>query len=144
MTHLAALGEHFSVAFSTDDELGPEPFALEDETLQMGATTQSLVSAKPKHERRKAATDHQNPEFLKAKAAYKPRDNVQANIAATKPLHPPLKVEKWWETETRPVYVYSGQRLQYTEMQKEQIRERAQKDPENHYTYSQTYLTGSL
>ena len=40
--------------------------------------------------------------------------------------------------------ITTGQRLQYTEWQKEQIRERAQADPENHYTYSQTFLSGSL
>merc|ERR1719446_683297 len=85
-----------------------------------------------------------NPEFLKAKASWKPRDNIKANMDATKSLVPRMEVDKWWEREERPVYVYSGQKMQYTEWQKELIRERAQKDPDNHYTYSLSYLSGSL
>lgn len=85
-----------------------------------------------------------NPEYLAARAKWTTKDCIAANIAAVTPAHPPMRMEKWWETETRPVFVYSGQKLQYTEWQKEQIRERAVLDPKNHYTYSQQYLSGSL
>jgi len=139
--HLDALLEHFSVESLSDaDELGPEN--TEDTTVKF--ETSGDIGATREIVRRKAATDHSNPTFLKAKARWKAPNHITQNIDKMKPLEPPLKGDKWWENETRPVFVYSGQRLQYTEWQKEQIRESAKADPDNHYTYSQQFLSGSL
>jgi len=141
--HLDSLEVHMSTELDDDDRLGPE-LDMFEETMGLTGTQNVLTIPREPHVRRKAATDQANPDFIKAKAGYKAPDNIKVNIANVTPLEPPLRMEKWWETETRPVYVYSGQKLQYTEWQKEQIRERAIKDTKNHYTYSQQYISGSL
>ena len=42
------------------------------------------------------------------------------------------------------VYVYSGQKFQYTEMQKELLRKKLSEDHRNHYTYGKDYLSLSM
>jgi len=152
-SHLEGLHSNFSAKeIDKADEIGPDASTEfnpgESHTSDLLATmlrTEDLMNTlKNEHVRRKGPTIQDNPEFAKAKALWKAPDHIHKNIKAVEPLEPPLKAEKWWETETRPVFVYSGQRLQYTEWQKEQIRARASMDPENHYTYSQMYLSGSL
>eukprot|EP00163_Fabomonas_tropica_P015328 TRINITY_DN2811_c0_g1_i2.p1 TRINITY_DN2811_c0_g1~~TRINITY_DN2811_c0_g1_i2.p1 ORF type:complete len:903 (-),score=278.21 TRINITY_DN2811_c0_g1_i2:17-2725(-) len=39
------------------------------------------------------------------------------------------------------IFIYSGQRLQYTERQKEKIRKEIEKDRDHYYTYSQKYTS---
>ena len=42
------------------------------------------------------------------------------------------------------VYIYSGQKLQFSELQKEEMRQRLSKDPNHHDTYSGEYLSQSF
>ena len=144
-----ALLLHFCVEVpSDDDKQGPEPGEASAEVLALQNTSRSgFGNSTTGLEHTMVDTAwHHNPKYLLAVAEKRKKgvlDYLATNVKATLPLVPPLPQDRWWE-RTGNVFVYSGQKLQYTELQKEMIRERAAKDKDNHYTYSQTYLSGSL
>jgi len=142
-----ALLLHFCVAVpSDDDKQGPEPGEVSAEVLALQNSSKSAFGMPGPGDTVTDTAWHHNPKYLLAVAEKKKKgvqDYLASNVKATLPLVPPLPQDRWWE-RTGDVFVYSGQKLQYTELQKEMIRERAAKDKDNHYTYSQTYLSGSL
>lgn len=149
---MEALQKYFCLSEASEaDKQGPEPpepastmmaTLANSKTVNFGGTAKALEQTQGLTE----PSWHQNPKYLQSVAEKRrkgTKDYLDQNVKATMPANPPLPQDRWWE-RTAEVFVYSGQKLQYTELQKESIRERAAKDKDNHYTYSQTYLSGSL
>ena len=98
--------------------------------------------------RTKAATDSWNPEFVKAKAGWRATDYLAEN-AATRRAVVASALRRRAERDAEPldprglhngeVYIYSGQKMQFIEWEKEELRKRLAKDKKATYTYSEEY-----
>jgi hypothetical protein len=106
-------------------------------------------SRKHKHERRKAQTDADNEHWfasLKERETREPIDWLAKNIAELPHPPTPQPLAKWYldsiPRPNGPVYMYSGQRLNQTEIQKKNLREqltRLHKDGK-HMSYNRNFL----
>eukprot|EP00658_Telonema_sp_P-2_P016913 TRINITY_DN16550_c0_g1_i1.p1 TRINITY_DN16550_c0_g1~~TRINITY_DN16550_c0_g1_i1.p1 ORF type:complete len:204 (+),score=48.18 TRINITY_DN16550_c0_g1_i1:274-885(+) len=153
VSDMAALRAHFGLQeISLADSIGPDPSPAllppAAELLPQGRR-RSVVLADGTIKTEyipESVSWHKNPKFEASLAARKEAGNTNflaANMLAVEPTNPPTPKDKWWLTAEN-VYPYSGQKLQYTELQKERIRQKAASDKDHHYTYSLTYLSGSL
>lgn len=122
-------------------EMEDTTFANINNTLG-GSNTQNQggkTSAQP--ERRKAATDSRNPLFEKSLSEYAPPDYLlQQNIEIEKSMiqYEKMKNEKQLLRENDLVpskFVYSGQKLQYTELKKGEMRSKLAREKNTHFTY---------
>lgn len=102
-----------------------------------------------KHERRKASTDDKNEEWygsLKARELAEPIDYLAKNIADLPVAPEPKPLPEWYLASipqpSGPVYAYSGQRLNQTDVQKEALRATLATLHRKgaHMTYNRQYL----
>lgn len=98
--------------------------------------------------RTKAATDSNNPEFEAAKKAWKARDYLSEHRSTRREVVREA-MRRRMERDSTPldpdglhggeVFIYSGQKMQYTDWEKEQMRQKLAKDKRATYTYSNEY-----
>ena len=103
-----------------------------------------------RHERRKAPTDCLNDAWWKSlrQREHAPKvDYLRKNIAELPAPPPPKPLPDWYldaiPKVTGPVYMYSGQRLNQTDVQKEMLRAALAKlhtEQNKHMTYSKEFL----
>jgi hypothetical protein len=125
---------------------------MDNEQLQkMLAKLESDIGSDPLSRplARKAQTDVLNEAFdevLKGRQEQGPHrlDFIGKNVAAITDDPRNKGKPKKEKVDYGEVYVYSGQKFQYTEMQKELLRQKLSDDHKNHYTYGKDYLSLSM
>ena len=119
------------------------------------------VRSVPSHEsmhatstRRKAATDCRNPEYLKARAARTTQDflgerkkrwlEVTTKTKKERAAREKAEEEEFLKSGRKEIFIYSGQKLQSTEFQKEEMRKRLAKKKGSSFTYSSDFQSLSF
>ncbi len=133
-----------TVAF--DDEI-PDQETMDGKTVGTKTTASTAVHHHEKI-KRKADTDDKNPEYEKyLRNIPDPVDHLaeqKKTIALANQQWQERKAKEHKELEMYPetggqVYIYSGQKRQYTEWQKEHMRRKLAKDKGATYTYSENF-----
>ena len=100
--------------------------------------------------RRKAPTDATNPKFEESKRNYQPPNFIQEQQEELEKSMAEFEVAKaatMAERAADPVpakFVYSGQKLQYTELKKGEMRAKLGREKNTHFTYAQGYLAAAV
>merc|ERR1719453_1431818 len=153
---LVELENKFGDAVSLDDILGIDDgsgggrrASVAEEEAAMGMTLlEAHEEQKHAHKKRfKAPTDQKNAAFAKAKRNKVEKDFLgeqkiwtkQTVKATRKKLRDQAKQGEEEGLQLEAQYVYSGQKLQYTEARKRQMRETLAKDKGATYTYSNDF-----
>ena len=100
--------------------------------------------------RRKAPTDATNPKFEESKRNYQPPDFIreqQEELEKSMAEFEVAKAATLAERAADPVpakFVYSGQKLQYTELKKGEMRAKLGREKNTHFTYAHGYLAAAV
>ena len=137
---------------ATDDEEEAKEPEQEKDVVELKATKTRMHSDK-----RKADTDCWNDAFEQflleqAKIVYPNRPKIQAEMARRVKMETlnSRKLRQESEKLVLPpevkgeIYIYSGQKLQFTEFQKEQMRKRLSKVKDATFTYSQEFQSMTM
>uniref|UniRef100_A0A7S3LUI1 PLD phosphodiesterase domain-containing protein n=1 Tax=Palpitomonas bilix TaxID=652834 RepID=A0A7S3LUI1_9EUKA len=127
-----------------EEEKGDEQKELD--SLFAGDALSSLLSGKRRY---KAALDDKNDTFehyLSSRSSLPIVNHVEKNIlsVAGDPRRSESQTGAADLNGVEDVFIYSGQKLQYSELQKEAMRKRLAEDRHHHYTYSKEYATLSF
>lgn len=99
-------------------------------------------------ERLKAPLDQDNPQFLESLRTFKERNFVKANNEISRRMRNEAKEElEQYQIEMSnkdDIYIYSGQKLQCTELQKQELFKKLQEDPTATYTYSKEFSSQTI
>lgn len=111
------------------------------ETTVLEKTPREVV-VHEKQRRLKAATDSFNPLYLKAKEERREKNYLKESKIIQQEIQKAVQEKLALERENMddaPVYMYSGQKLQNTELNKAAMRDRLAKDVSANFTYSSEF-----
>jgi len=122
----------------------------DDDAVSEGHTGAPVKKQRQRHAARKAPTDCENEEWYKslaARALMQPVDYLARNIAELPVCPPPPPLPQWYLDAIPklegPAYVYSGQRLNQQDTQKEMLRAalaKLQREQNIQMTYNKEFL----
>jgi hypothetical protein len=113
-------------------------------------TTTTTDGAAHTTARRKAPTDSRNSAFEESRRAYSAPDfltSQREELERTLAHFEEQKLVRMAERAADPVpskFVYSGQKLQYTELKKGEMRAKLGREKNTHFTYSKDYLAAAV
>ncbi len=149
--------KHIIVEFDEDDYVATDDEA-EEEDDEFDETEIVVTKKERKHsDKRKADTDCWNDAFEQflieqARKIYPNRPKIQAALAAkiksetlkARAIRAKTEVLEMPPEVKGQIYIYSGQKLQYTEFQKEKMRKRLSKIKNATFSYSQEFQSLTL
>lgn len=99
-------------------------------------------------ERLKAPLDQDNPQFLESLQTFKEQNFIKPNNEISRRMRNEAKEElQQYQIEASnkdDIYIYSGQKLQCTELQKQELFKKLQEDPTATYTYSKEFSSQTI
>ena len=124
--------------------------ATQDAAASSTAEAAGALETKAVSERRKAPTDSFNPLFEQSLKERTTRDYLQEQSEVLDETLKAYEEQKKVLAEERaadpvPVqFVYSGQKLQYTELKKGEMRSKLAREKNSHFTYSTEFLSAAV
>jgi hypothetical protein len=106
--------------------------------MDMGSVVMTIRNLQQVKKHLKAPTDQDNSSYLAHKKSHRPPDRLQENLAKSTAIMKAHKekVAAWDAEPHEKIWTYSGQKLQFTEKRKRELREKYGNDKKATYTYS--------